>query len=97
MTGGWTFPGEAVFVTFTTKWLLADRQISGVGIDTHGVDPGLDTSYATNTQIAKAQKIAIECMANLNQLPPKGATLVLGPLQLKDGSGSPLSVLAFIP
>ena len=64
---------------------------------THGVDPGLDTSYATNTQIAKAQKIAIECMANLNQLPPKGATLVLGPLQLKDGSGSPLSVLAFIP
>ena len=46
---------------------------------------------------AKAQKIAIECMANLNQLPPKGATLVLGPLQLKDGSGSPLSVLAFIP
>jgi kynurenine formamidase len=88
------FPG---FAGATTKWLLADRQISGVGIDTHGVDPGLDTSYATNTQIAKAHKIAIECMANLDQLPPKGATIVLGPLQLQDGSGSPLSIMAFVP
>jgi kynurenine formamidase len=88
------FPG---FAGATTKWLLAARQISGVGIDTHGVDPGLDTSYATNTQIAKAHKIAIECMANLDQLPSTGATLVLGPLQLQDGSGSPLSIMAFVP
>lgn len=88
------FPG---FGGATTKWLLAERQISGVGIDTHGVDPGLDTSYATNTQIAQAHKIAIECLANLDQLPATGATLVLGPLQLQDGSGSPLSIMAFIP
>jgi kynurenine formamidase len=88
------FPG---FAGATTKWLLAERQISGVGIDTHGVDPGLDTSYATNTQIAKAHKIAIECMANLDQLPPTGATLVLGPLRLEDGSGSPVGITAFVP
>jgi kynurenine formamidase len=92
--GNLHFPG---FAGATTKWLLSDRQISGVGIDTHGVDPGLDTSYKTNTQIAKAHKIAIECMANLDQLPPTGATLVLGPLQLRDGSGSPMSLIAFVP
>jgi kynurenine formamidase len=88
------FPG---FAGATTRWLLADRQISGVGTDTHGVDPGLDTSFATNTQIAEAHKIAIECMANLDQLPPTGATLVLGPLQLHNGSGSPASIIAFVP
>jgi kynurenine formamidase len=88
------FPG---FAGATTTWLLAERQISGVGIDTHGVDPGLDTSHATNTQIAKAHKIAIECMANLDQLPPKGATLVIGPLQLQNGSGSPACIIAFVP
>ena len=93
-SGNLHFPG---FAGSTTRWLLADRHISGVGIDTHGVDPGLDTSYATNTQIAQAHKIAIECMANLDQLPPTGATLVLGALQLKDGSGTPLSVMAFVP
>ena len=92
--GNLHFPG---FAGATTAFLLADRQISGVGIDTHGVDPGLDTSYATNSQIAKAHKIAIECMANLSEMPATGATLVLGPLQLQDGSGSPLSVMAFIP
>jgi kynurenine formamidase len=92
--GNLHFPG---FAGPTTKWLLADREISGVGIDTHGVDPGLDTSYATNTQIAEAHKIAIECMAHLDELPPTGTTLVLGPLQLRGGSGSPLSVMAFVP
>jgi kynurenine formamidase len=92
--GNLHFPG---FAGATTKWLLAERQISGVGIDTHGVDPGLDTSYATNTQIAEAHKIAIECMANLDELPPTGSTLVLGPLRLRGGSGSPLSVMAFVP
>jgi kynurenine formamidase len=88
------FPG---FAGATTRWLLADREISGVGTDTHGVDPGIDTSHATNVQIARAHGIAIECMANLDQLPPTGATLVLGPLQLREGSGSPLSVVAFVP
>ena len=36
-------------------------------------------------------------MANLDQLPSTGATLVLGPLQLQKGSGSPLSIMAFVP
>jgi kynurenine formamidase len=36
-------------------------------------------------------------MANLDRLPPTGATLVLGPLRLQGGSGSPLSVMAFVP
>ncbi|MCX6365043.1 MAG: cyclase family protein [Actinobacteria bacterium] len=92
--GNLHFPG---FAGDTTTWLLSDRQIAGVGIDTHGVDPGLDTSYATNTQTTGAHKIVIECLGNLDQLPATGATLVLGILRLKDGSGSPLSVMAFVP
>jgi kynurenine formamidase len=59
--------------------------------------PGLDTSYATNTQTTGAHKIVIECLGNLDQLPATGSTLVLGILRLKDGSGSPLSVMAFVP
>jgi len=92
--GNLHFPG---FAGSTTRWLLARRDISGVGIDTHGVDPGLDTTYATNTQIAEAHKIAIECMANLDKLPPKGATLILAPLQLQGGSGSPMDIVALVP
>jgi kynurenine formamidase len=92
--GNLHFPG---FAKATTMWLVSDRQIAGVGIDTHGVDPGLDTSYATNTEMAETHRIAIECMANLDQLPPQGATLILAPLQLQNGSGSPMDIIALVP
>ncbi len=92
--GNLHFPG---FAKATTTWLVSDRQIAGVGIDTHGVDPGSDTSYATNTEMAQTHKIAIECMANLDQLPAKGATLILAPLQLQNGSGSPMDIVALVP
>ena len=92
--GNLHFPG---FAPATSAWLVSDRKIVGVGIDTHGVDPGLDTSYATNTAMAENHLIAVECMTNLDELPATGATLAMAPLQLRGGSGSPLSILAFVP
>lgn len=88
------FPG---FSTEATQFLLAERSIAGVGIDTHGVDGGLDTTFATNRQILVRQGIVLECLANLDQLPAIGTQLVIAPLSLQDGSGSPVSVLAFVP
>lgn len=88
------FPG---FSTAATQFLLAERSIAGVGIDTHGVDGGLDTTFATNRQILVRQGIVLECLANLDQLPAIGTQLVIAPLSLQDGSGSPVSVLAFVP
>lgn len=92
--GGLHFPG---FAAEATRFLFEERGVAGMGTDTHGVDPGQDTSFATNVQIAERNAIALECLTNLDQLPPTGATLVLGILRLKDGSGTPLSVLAFVP
>lgn len=88
------FPG---FAGETTKFLLAERGIAGVGIDTHGVDPGLDESFATNNQVLEQPRIVLENLADLDRLPPTGSTLIIGLLRLKDGSGSPVSVLAFVP
>jgi kynurenine formamidase len=93
-SGGLHFPG---FHGETTQFLLEERQIAGVGIDTHGVDPGQDETYATNTQVLAQQGIILECLHNLDQLPVTGTTLVIGILRLRDGSGSPVSVMAFIP
>jgi kynurenine formamidase len=41
--------------------------------------------------------IVLECLDHLDQLPATGTTLVLGMLRLKGGSGTPLSVMAFVP
>ncbi|MGY2401651.1 cyclase family protein [Pseudomonas sp. SDO5271_S396] len=88
------FPGigEAAIV-----FLLSQRQVAGVGIDTHGVDPGQSTTFATNHAVLAGNGIVLECLTNLDRLPAKGATVVIGVLALEGGSGSPISVMAFIP
>ncbi|MBD2436646.1 cyclase family protein [Nostoc sp. FACHB-110] len=88
------FPG---FSSYATQFLLNQRRISGVGIDTHGVDPGNDQSFATNHLILAQSGIVLENLTNLDQLPPKGTTLAIAPLRLRGGSGSPVGVLAFVP
>ncbi|MFN6468240.1 MAG: cyclase family protein [Nostoc sp. SerVER01] len=88
------FPG---FGIDATQFLLQQRQIAGVGIDTHGVDPGQDNSLATNRLVLEQPRIVLENLTNLDQLPPKGTTLAIGILRLRGGSGSPVGVLAFVP
>ncbi|MCS6964569.1 MAG: cyclase family protein [Thermoflexus sp.] len=92
--GGLHFPG---FEGTTARFLFEERGVAGLGTDTHGLDPGQDTTFATNVEVARRNGIALECLTNLDQLPPTGATLVLGILRLKNGSGTPLSVMAFVP
>lgn len=92
--GNLHFPGVGAE---TTAFLLEKRQIAGVGIDTHGADPGLDENYATNTQVLAKNGIILENLTNLDRLPPRGTTLVIGVLRLQGGSGSPVSVMAFAP
>jgi kynurenine formamidase len=88
------FPG---FGSDTTEFLLEQRQIAGVGIDTHGVDPGQDNSFATNHLVLEKPRLVLENLTNLDQLPPKGTTIAIAVLRLRGGSGSPVGVLAFVP
>ncbi|MBD2431885.1 MULTISPECIES: cyclase family protein [Fischerella] len=91
--GNMHFPG---FGSDATEFLLNERQIAGVGIDTHGVDSGQDTNFTTNNLVLAKPRIVLENLTNLDQLPPKGTTLVIGILRLRDGSGSPAGVMALI-
>ncbi|GBE94024.1 cyclase family protein [Nostoc cycadae] len=88
------FPG---FSSDATQFLLDKRQIAGVGIDTHGVDPGQDHNFTTNRLVLAQQGIILENLTNLDKLPPQGTTLAIAILRLRGGSGSPVGVLAFVP
>lgn len=88
------FPG---FGIEATTFLLSERQIAGVGIDTHGVDPGGDETFAINRLVLEQPRIVLENLTNLDQLPPTGTTLVIGILRLESGSGSPVAVTALVP
>ncbi len=78
-------------------FLLEERAVAGIGIDTHGVDPGIDAELRVSRTVAQKDGMALECLNNLDRLPPTGATLVIGRLPLVGGSGSPASVLALTP
>jgi kynurenine formamidase len=39
----------------------------------------------------------LEGLVNLDQLPPRGATIVIGAVPLQGGSGAPARVLALVP
>ncbi len=88
------FPG---FSSNATKFLLSERKIAGVGIDTHGVDSGQDDNFATNHQVLAQGGIVLENLTNLDQLPAQGTLLVIGILRLRGGSGSPAAVMALVP
>jgi kynurenine formamidase len=87
------FPG---FGEETAQFLLEERSIAGIGTDTHGVDAGRDASFAVNKLVLNKQRIVLENLANLEELPAAGITLVIGILRLAGGSGSPVSAIAFV-
>jgi len=92
--GGLHFPG---FGRDAARLLVEERGVAGLGTDAAGVEPGQDDSFYANRLVLAKRGLILECLANLDQLPPTGATLVIGPLRLEDGSGAPASVLALVP
>lgn len=88
------FPG---FGTEAVEFLVSQRQIKGLGTDTHGADPGNDDSYRASRALYQGDGIILECLTGLEQLPPVGATVVIGGLSIVGGSGSPARVLALLP
>lgn len=91
--GAMHFPG---FGVDATKLLIQKRNIAGIGIDTHGVDGGKDTNFTINRLVLDRQRIVLENLTNLEQLPPTGIKVVIGILRLRGGSGSPVGVVALL-
>ncbi|MEM7684405.1 MAG: cyclase family protein [Pseudomonadota bacterium] len=83
------------------RFLVEERGIIGFGTETVGTDAGqgahLSPPYPAHYILHGAGRFGLQCLANLDELPPKGATLICPPLKIRDGSGSPLRVLALVP
>jgi kynurenine formamidase len=44
-----------------------------------------------------AGRYGLQCLTNLDRLPATGAIVFAAPLKIRNGSGSPLRVLALVP
>ena len=83
------------------EFLVDERDIIGFGTETVGTDAGqgahLSPPYPAHYILHGAGRCGLQCLANLDQLPPTGTLLLAAPLKIRDGSGSPLRVLALVP
>ena len=57
----------------------------------------LDPPYPAHHFLHGGGRYGLQCLCNLDQLPPTGAVIVAAPLKIQNGSGSPLRVLALVP
>jgi kynurenine formamidase len=83
------------------KWLVEQRDVRGFGTETIGTDAGqahhFNPPYPAHFYMHGKGRFGLQCLTNLDLLPPKGAVIVAAPLKIKQGSGSPLRVLALVP
>ena len=82
------------------RFLVEDRDIRGFGVETVGTDAGQGAHYIppypAHFYLHGAGKFGLQCLCNLDQLPATGAVLMAAPLKIKNGTGSPLRVLALV-
>jgi kynurenine formamidase len=79
------------------EWLVANRTIHAIGIDTASIDRGQSTVYESHRVLYAANIPGLENLDALDRLPPTGAHLVALPMKIAGGSGAPLRVIAIIP
>jgi kynurenine formamidase len=82
------------------RFLVDERHIIGFGTETIGTDAGqaghFSPPYPAHHYLHGKGRYGLQCLANLDLLPPKGSMILAAPLKIQNGSGSPLRVLALV-
>ena len=79
------------------KWLVENRKISAIGLDTPSIDYGQSTLFKSHRILFEENIPAFENVANLDKLPAIGAIIIALPMNIKGGSGGPLRIIAMLP
>ncbi len=88
---GLHFPG---FSGEASEWLVNERSIHGVGVDTISIDHGISSTFDTHYTILGAGLLGIEGVANLGSIKDTQATIVCGIPKYEEGSGGPARIQA---
>jgi kynurenine formamidase len=78
-------------------WLMSERRVDAVGIDTPSIDYGQSTAFDSHQMLFSADIPAFENVAHLDQLPEVGAYVVALPMKIRGGTGAPLRIVAVVP
>ncbi|XP_072015370.1 isatin hydrolase-like [Amphiura filiformis] len=78
----------------TVDWLLKNRNINVIGVDSTSVDYGPATNFPVHQLLGANNITGVENVANLDSIPESGTIINVAPFQLYGGSGSPSRVYA---
>jgi kynurenine formamidase len=80
---------------------LAGSAITGFGVETVGIDAGqaggMQPPFPVHNYLLGADKYGLTQLQNLDLLPASGALLVVSPLPIVGGTGSPARAYAIVP
>ena len=79
------------------RWLIANRPIKAIGLDTASIDYGQSKLFESHQILLGKNIPAFENVAALDQLPTTGALVLALPMKIKEGSGGPLRIVAWVP
>lgn len=86
------YPG---FHPDAAEFLITQRDIVGVAVDTLSQDPGNSTDFGTHITILGAGKYGIEGMANLAAMDTAGGSVYVGAPKHLHASGGPARIIGF--
>jgi kynurenine formamidase len=79
------------------KWIVANRRIGAIGIDTASIDYGQSTLFESHRVLYEREVPAFENLTALERLPMSGAYVIALPMKIGGGSGAPLRAVAILP
>ena len=91
--GAFHFPG---FSPLAAEWLMKERKVAGIAVDTLSLDYGLSKDFKTHRLWLPSGRWGLENVANLDQVPAAGATLVVGVAKVKGATGGPARLIALV-
>jgi kynurenine formamidase len=79
------------------RWIVANRPIKAIGLDTASIDYGQSTAFESHRILYAAHIPAFENLTALERLPVTGAHIIALPMKIAGGSGAPLRAVAIVP
>lgn len=94
-------PATPGFDAECARWIASESPLVGIGVETVGIDAGrafeLEPSFPAHHHMLGAGKYGVTQLANVDKLPPTGATIIVAPMKLVGGTGAPARVVALVP
>ena len=78
-------------------WLVRERQVKAVGIDTASIDYGQSTTFESHVALLSHNVPVFENLADLQGLPEKNFDVIALPMKIAGGTGGPLRIIAVLP